>query len=62
LGHREQPDDDESENEPSTTNATIRDADTVWHEQGGWFDARWHFSSTAIAIRSRWASAPAHLQ
>jgi redox-sensitive bicupin YhaK (pirin superfamily) len=23
---------------------TIRDADTIWHEQGGWFDARWHFS------------------
>lgn len=23
---------------------TVRDADTIWHEQGGWFDARWHFS------------------
>lgn len=23
---------------------TIRPADTIWHEQGGWFDARWHFS------------------
>jgi redox-sensitive bicupin YhaK (pirin superfamily) len=23
---------------------TIREADTIWHEQGGWFDARWHFS------------------
>ena len=23
---------------------TFRDADTIWHEQGGWFDARWHFS------------------
>jgi redox-sensitive bicupin YhaK (pirin superfamily) len=23
---------------------TIRSADTIWHEQGGWFDARWHFS------------------
>jgi quercetin 2,3-dioxygenase len=23
---------------------TIRDADTIWREQGGWFDARWHFS------------------
>jgi redox-sensitive bicupin YhaK (pirin superfamily) len=23
---------------------TLRDADTIWHEQGGWFDARWHFS------------------
>ncbi|HET8785287.1 MAG TPA: pirin family protein [Candidatus Limnocylindrales bacterium] len=22
----------------------IRPADTIWHEQGGWFDARWHFS------------------
>jgi quercetin 2,3-dioxygenase len=24
--------------------ATIREAHTIWHEQGGWFDARWHFS------------------
>jgi quercetin 2,3-dioxygenase len=23
---------------------TVREADTIWHEQGGWFDARWHFS------------------
>jgi redox-sensitive bicupin YhaK (pirin superfamily) len=23
---------------------TIRPADTIWHEEGGWFDARWHFS------------------
>ena len=23
---------------------TIREADTIWHERGGWFDARWHFS------------------
>ena len=23
---------------------TMREADTIWHEQGGWFDARWHFS------------------
>jgi hypothetical protein len=23
---------------------TLRDADSIWHEQGGWFDARWHFS------------------
>ncbi len=23
---------------------TLRDADTIWHEQGGWFEARWHFS------------------
>jgi redox-sensitive bicupin YhaK (pirin superfamily) len=22
----------------------IRRADSIWHEQGGWFDARWHFS------------------
>jgi redox-sensitive bicupin YhaK (pirin superfamily) len=22
----------------------IREADTIWHEDGGWFDARWHFS------------------
>lgn len=26
------------------TPVTIRPADTIWHEQGGWFDARWHFS------------------
>jgi redox-sensitive bicupin YhaK (pirin superfamily) len=29
---------------PSITTVTVRDADTIWHEQGGWFDARWHFS------------------
>lgn len=23
---------------------TIREADTIWQEEGGWFDARWHFS------------------
>jgi redox-sensitive bicupin YhaK (pirin superfamily) len=30
----------------TTTSSTIaiREADTIWHEQGGWFDARWHFS------------------
>ncbi|HEX5040103.1 MAG TPA: pirin family protein [Candidatus Limnocylindria bacterium] len=22
----------------------IREAGTIWHESGGWFDARWHFS------------------
>jgi quercetin 2,3-dioxygenase len=22
----------------------IREAHTIWHESGGWFDARWHFS------------------
>lgn len=22
----------------------IREAGTIWHEAGGWFDARWHFS------------------
>ena len=27
-----------------TSTVTIREADTIWHEQGGWFDARWHFS------------------
>jgi redox-sensitive bicupin YhaK (pirin superfamily) len=27
-----------------TGTVTIREADTIWHEQGGWFDARWHFS------------------
>ena len=25
-------------------NVIVREADTIWHEQGGWFDARWHFS------------------
>jgi len=29
---------------PSAGNVTIREADTIWREQGGWFDARWHFS------------------
>lgn len=23
---------------------TIREAETIWHQRGGWFDARWHFS------------------
>jgi len=27
-----------------TTAVVIREADTIWHEAGGWFDARWHFS------------------
>ncbi len=27
-----------------TKNVTIREASTIWHEAGGWFDARWHFS------------------
>jgi quercetin 2,3-dioxygenase len=27
-----------------TSTVTIREADTIWREQGGWFDARWHFS------------------
>lgn len=27
-----------------TDHITIRSADTIWHEQGGWFAARWHFS------------------
>jgi len=30
--------------EQQTANVVIREADTIWHEQGGWFDARWHFS------------------
>src|SRR5689334_23458346 len=30
--------------ERQTANVEIREADTIWHEQGGWFDARWHFS------------------
>ena len=25
-------------------NVIIREAHTIWREQGGWFDARWHFS------------------
>jgi redox-sensitive bicupin YhaK (pirin superfamily) len=28
----------------SSSAIAIREADTIWHEQGGWFDARWHFS------------------
>ena len=27
-----------------TGKVTIREADTIWREEGGWFDARWHFS------------------
>jgi redox-sensitive bicupin YhaK (pirin superfamily) len=27
-----------------TRTVTVREANTIWHEQGGWFDARWHFS------------------
>ncbi|HEU5204038.1 MAG TPA: hypothetical protein VFU17_07070 [Candidatus Limnocylindrales bacterium] len=23
---------------------TVCDSGPIWHEQGGWFDARWHFS------------------
>jgi quercetin 2,3-dioxygenase len=29
---------------PSTGRIVIREADTIWREEGGWFDARWHFS------------------
>jgi quercetin 2,3-dioxygenase len=28
----------------SSSTIAIREAYTIWHEQGGWFDARWHFS------------------
>ena len=28
----------------STASISIREADTYWREEGGWFDARWHFS------------------
>ena len=28
----------------SSSAVTIREAATIWHERGGWFDARWHFS------------------
>ena len=27
-----------------TSTFAIRGAETIWHEQGGWFDAHWHFS------------------
>ncbi len=27
-----------------TRTVIVREADTIWHEQGGWFDARWQFS------------------
>lgn len=27
-----------------TETLVIREADTIWRESGGWFDARWHFS------------------
>ena len=27
-----------------TGSIIIRPADTIWREEGGWFDARWHFS------------------
>ncbi len=30
--------------ENSTRSVAIREADSIWHEEGGWFDARWHFS------------------
>jgi redox-sensitive bicupin YhaK (pirin superfamily) len=29
---------------PSITTVTIREAETIWHEPGGWFDASLHFS------------------
>ncbi len=28
---------------PAST-VLIREAHSIWHERGGWFDARWHFS------------------
>lgn len=28
----------------SIDHVTIRPADTIWREPGGWFEARWHFS------------------
>jgi hypothetical protein len=30
---------------------TIREADTIWHEEGGWFDARWLLEHTFEAGR-----------
>jgi quercetin 2,3-dioxygenase len=30
--------------DPGPAALTIREADTIWREEGGWFDARWHFS------------------
>jgi hypothetical protein len=29
---------------PPVRNITIREADTIWREEDGWFDAGWHFS------------------
>jgi uncharacterized RmlC-like cupin family protein len=29
---------------------TIRAAHSIWREQGGWFDARWHFSFVIYMI------------
>jgi redox-sensitive bicupin YhaK (pirin superfamily) len=34
----------ESDSGRATDAIAIREADTIWNEQGGWFDARWHFS------------------
>lgn len=28
----------------SSAPVVIREADTIWQEEGGWFEARWHFS------------------
>jgi redox-sensitive bicupin YhaK (pirin superfamily) len=28
----------------AVSSVIVREADTIWHESGGWFDARWHFS------------------
>ena len=33
-----------SRTSPHPGMVTIRPADSIWHQPGGWFDARWHFS------------------
>lgn len=35
----------------SENSVTIRRADTIWHEPGGWLDARWHFSFRSVFRR-----------
>jgi hypothetical protein len=37
----------------STGTVTIREADTIWREEGGWFDARWHLYPPDQAYSAR---------
>jgi hypothetical protein len=37
----------------STGKVTIREADTIWREEGGWFDARWHLYPPDQAYSAR---------